>query len=45
MNIDAPFTSQFSDLRNLWQEAFGDTEEFLNAFEATAFSANYKCQY
>lgn len=40
MNIDAPFTSQFSDLRNLWQEAFGDTEEFLNAFEATAFSAD-----
>lgn len=33
-----------ADLKRLWQEAFGDTEEALNAFFATAFSPN-RCNY
>ncbi|MBQ9767110.1 MAG: GNAT family N-acetyltransferase [Lachnospiraceae bacterium] len=40
MIIDVPKGSQLPALRNLWQEAFGDTEEFLNTFFATAFSAD-----
>ena len=40
MNIDAPKHSQLPALKALWQEAFGDTEAFLNVFEKTAFSAN-----
>ena len=27
------------DCRNLWKEAFGDTDEFLDVFSATAYSA------
>lgn len=38
MNIDTPKDLQLSQLRALWQEAFGDSEEFLNIFERTAFS-------
>lgn len=38
MTIDAPLPGQVSQLRALWQEAFGDTEEFLDAFFDTAFS-------
>ncbi len=38
MNIDAPHSSQFPALKNLWQEAFNDTEAFVDAFWATAFS-------
>lgn len=38
MNIDTPLKSQLSELRGLWQEAFGDTEEFLDSFWKTAFS-------
>ena len=37
MIIDAPLRSQIPELRQLWQEAFSDTEEFLDAFERTAF--------
>lgn len=37
MIIDAPLKSQIPELRSLWQEAFGDTEEFLDNFERTAF--------
>ena len=37
MTIDAPRQSQIPELRRLWQEAFGDTEEFLDAFGRTAF--------
>ncbi len=38
MKIDAPCNSQIPFLRNLWQEAFGDTEQFLDNFYQTAFS-------
>lgn len=40
MNIDAPLRSHIPALRNLWREAFGDTEVFLNAFFTTAFHTN-----
>lgn len=38
IKIDYPLLSRLSALRALWQEAFGDTEEFLDAFFNTAFS-------
>lgn len=38
MIIDAPKPSHRMALRALWQEAFGDTDAFLDAFEKTAFS-------
>lgn len=38
MTIDAPNTSHIAALRALWQEAFGDGDEFLDIFEETAFS-------
>lgn len=38
MNIDTPHITHIPLLRNLWHEAFGDTEEFLNTFYVTAFS-------
>lgn len=38
MIIDAPHKAQFPALKKLWQEAFGDTEEFLDIFWNTAFS-------
>lgn len=40
MNIDTPLNSRLPALRSLWHEAFGDTDEFLNTFFTTAFSAN-----
>ncbi len=40
MTIDAPSRDQLPALRALWREAFGDSEEFLNVFEETAFSAD-----
>ncbi len=36
MNIDMPRPEQISALRQLWQEAFGDTDTFLDGFFATA---------
>jgi len=39
MNINTPLKSQLPFLQSLWQEAFGDTEEFLDIFYATAFNA------
>lgn len=38
MNIDKPDKSRISGLRTLWREAFGDSDEFLDVFFATAFS-------
>lgn len=38
MNIDMPNMSQIPALRNLWREAFHDTEEFFDSFGSTAFS-------
>ena len=37
MNIKNPGTAQIPALRALWQEAFGDTDEFLDIFFKTAF--------
>ena len=37
MTIDAPQVAQVAQLRALWQEAFGDTDAFLDAFYHTAF--------
>lgn len=39
MIIDAPAPQQVPALRSLWRESFGDTEEFLDAFTATAMDA------
>lgn len=36
MTIDHPTPALLSGLRSLWQEAFGDTEEFLDGFFSTA---------
>ncbi len=39
MSINAPRSDQRDDLRALWQEAFGDSDAFLDTFEKTAFSS------
>lgn len=38
MNIISPHSRHIPQLRCLWKEAFGDTEEFLDKFFDTAFS-------
>ncbi len=38
MKIDFPVPRQYKQLVSLWQEAFGDTEEFVDGFFCTAFS-------
>ncbi len=38
MNINHPTGQDIPALRHLWQEAFGDTEGYLDAFFATAFA-------
>lgn len=38
MRIDIPSPDQIPQLRALWREAFGDTDEFLDIFFTTAFS-------
>lgn len=38
MNIDHPNAGEFPGLRRLWRQAFGDSEEFLDLFFATAFA-------
>ena len=44
MTIKPPKTEDISGLRRLWQEAFGDTEEFLDHFFGTAFAlARCRC--
>ena len=40
MNIKHPTTEQLPLLRQLWKEAFGDSDEFLDSFFRTAFSSN-----
>ncbi len=37
MKIDNPLEKHVPELRRLWKEAFGDAEEFLDDFFATAF--------
>lgn len=44
MKIDFPVPKQYDQLIRLWQEAFGDTEEFIDGFFCTAFSpARCRC--
>ena len=44
MKIDYPVPKQYKQLTQLWQEAFGDTEEFIDGFFCTAFSpARCRC--
>ena len=44
MKIDFPVPKQYNQLISLWQEAFGDTEEFIDGFFCTAFSpARCRC--
>lgn len=38
MKIDYPEQSQIDQLRSLWKEAFGDSDDFLDIFWETAFS-------
>lgn len=38
MKIDFPVPKQYKQLSQLWQEAFGDTEEFVDGFFYTGFS-------
>lgn len=44
MKIDFPVPSQYPQLMALWQEAFGDSEEFVDGFFCTGFSpARCRC--
>ena len=44
MKIDHPVPEQYQQLVQLWKEAFGDTEEFIDGFFCTAFSpARCRC--
>lgn len=44
MKIDFPLPSQQEALASLWQEAFGDSEEFIDGFFCTGFSpARCRC--
>ena len=38
MRIDFPVPAQYSQLMALWQEAFGDSEEFVDGFFCTGFA-------
>ena len=40
MTIKHPVRSDIPGLRSLWQQAFGDTDTFLDSFFATAFSSD-----
>lgn len=40
MIIDAPKSEHIPALRQLWQEAFGDSDAFLDGFFSTGFSPN-----
>ena len=44
MRFDHPTPAQTKGLRQLWQEAFGDTDAFLDGFFQTAFSPE-RCLY
>lgn len=44
MKIDFPVPKQYPQLKRLWQEAFGDSEEFIDGFFYTGFSpARCRC--
>ena len=38
MTINAPTCDQYPQLQNLWQQAFGDTPEFIQGFFRTGFA-------
>ena len=40
MIIKSPDNSQIPELKNLWKESFGDSEEFIDSFFTTAYSSN-----
>lgn len=40
MKIDHPSSRHMPQLRKLWQDAFGDTDAFLDSFYRTAYSPN-----
>jgi len=40
MRIDKPLSTHIPELRRLWTEAFGDTDDFLDLFYNSAFSEN-----
>ncbi len=42
MNCNHPLPSQIGSLKSLWQEAFGDSDTFLDGFWRTAF-ASQRC--
>ena len=44
MRIDHPTSGEIYGLRQLWKEAFGDTDGFLDAFFSTGFSPE-RCLY
>ena len=44
MRIDHPATAEIPGLRQLWQEAFGDTDAFLDGFFGFGFSPE-RCLY
>ena len=43
MRIDHPDLGQIPELRQLWKEAFGDSDAFLDAFFMVAFSQIDAC--
>ena len=43
MTVDYPTSDRLAGLRQLWKEAFGDTDVFLDAFFERAFSP-YRCR-
>ena len=44
MLIDTPTAKDLPELRELWKEAFGDTDAFLDSFFSLAFSpARARC--
>lgn len=46
MTINAPVPEQIPQLRRLWQQAFGDTDAFLDSFFGLAFSVERcRCVY
>ena len=38
MTIDRPGADQIPALKRLWQQAFGDTDDFLDSFYSTAYA-------
>ena len=46
MTIDRPTATDEAALKELWKEAFGDTDDFINLFFRLAYSeSNALCVY